>query len=837
MMYLNRFTQRARKAIDLSLSSAKELGNSVAGSEHILLGLIKEKEGIAFKVLTKIGLTEEYTQDKIVEINGSSSITPENITLSQRSKKILELAGIFANKLKTDYIGTEHILLAMIQEGEGQGIKILKNAGIDSKLVVQFIIDMIGLEVYSQDNFSKESYSRDSYYTNIEPETKSKPTSKLLDKYGVNLTLYAEGNNIDPVIGRDKEIKRVIQILSRRTKNNPILIGDPGVGKTSVIEGLALNIVSGNVPDTLKNKSIYTLEMGSLLAGSKYRGEFEDRVKDVIKEVSKNKDIILFIDEVHTMIGTGSTGENSMDASNILKPALARGEIKIIGATTINEYRKYFGKDPALERRFQPVKIKEPSKEDTKKILAGLRSKYEEHHKVKISDEAINSAVELSVRYISDRYLPDKAIDLIDEASSMVKLSKVGALEEIDLIEEKLRKIIKEKEDAIRVQNFEKAARLRNSQIKAKEELEYIKSKQDSPLVNRRVVDRESIARVVELWTGIPVNKIVEEEAERLLNLEEILHNRVVGQDQAIKSISRAVRRSRAGISDPNRPIGSFLFLGPTGVGKTELSKALAEAQFGSENKIIRIDMSEYMEKHSVSRMVGSPPGYIGHEEGGQLTEAVRRNPYSVILFDEVEKAHPDVFNILLQVLDDGILTDSKGRTIDFKNTIIIMTSNVGASLIKKRNTLGFAVENKDEIAINKYEMMKKNIMTDLKQKFRPEFLNRIDDIIVFHSLTERDIQKIVELMCRNLKNRLKSMDIDLEIREEAIKLITKSGLDLEYGARPLKRAVQKELEDKLSDIILMGKLKRGKKAIVTKDLDEIVIEVENNREKLLKKV
>lgn len=837
MMYLNRFTQRARKAIDLSLSSAKELGNSVAGSEHILLGLIKEKEGIAFKVLTKIGLTEEYTQDKIVEINGSSSITPENITLSQRSKKILELAGIFANKLKTDYIGTEHILLAMIQEGEGQGIKILKNAGIDSKLVVQFIIDMIGLEVYSQDNFSKESYSRDSYYTNIEPETKSRPTSKLLDKYGVNLTLYAEGNNIDPVIGRDKEIKRVIQILSRRTKNNPILIGDPGVGKTSVIEGLALNIVSGNVPDTLKNKSIYTLEMGSLLAGSKYRGEFEDRVKDVIKEVSKNKDIILFIDEVHTMIGTGSTGENSMDASNILKPALARGEIKIIGATTINEYRKYFGKDPALERRFQPVKIKEPSKEDTKKILAGLRSKYEEHHKVKISDEAINSAVELSVRYISDRYLPDKAIDLIDEASSMVKLSKVGALEEIDLIEEKLRKIIKEKEDAIRVQNFEKAARLRNSQIKAKEELEYIKSKQDSPLVNRRVVDRESIARVVELWTGIPVNKIVEEEAERLLNLEEILHNRVVGQDQAIKSISRAVRRSRAGISDPNRPIGSFLFLGPTGVGKTELSKALAEAQFGSENKIIRIDMSEYMEKHSVSRMVGSPPGYIGHEEGGQLTEAVRRNPYSVILFDEVEKAHPDVFNILLQVLDDGILTDSKGRTIDFKNTIIIMTSNVGASLIKKRNTLGFAVENKDEIAINKYEMMKKNIMTDLKQKFRPEFLNRIDDIIVFHSLTERDIQKIVELMCRNLKNRLKSMDIDLEIREEAIKLITKSGLDLEYGARPLKRAVQKELEDKLSDIILMGKLKRGKKAIVTKDLDEIVIEVENNREKLLKKV
>lgn len=837
MMYLNRFTQRARKAIDLSLSSAKELGNSVAGSEHILLGLIKEKEGIAFKVLTKIGLTEEYTQDKIVEINGSSSITPENITLSQRSKKILELAGIFANKLKTDYIGTEHILLAMIQEGEGQGIKILKNAGIDSKLVVQFIIDMIGLEVYSQDNFSKESYSRDSYYTNIEPETKSRPTSKLLDKYGVNLTLYAEGNNIDPVIGRDKEIKRVIQILSRRTKNNPILIGDPGVGKTSVIEGLALNIVSGNVPDTLKNKSIYTLEMGSLLAGSKYRGEFEDRVKDVIKEVSKNKDIILFIDEVHTMIGTGSTGENSMDASNILKPALARGEIKIIGATTINEYRKYFGKDPALERRFQPVKIKEPSKEDTKKILAGLRSKYEEHHKVKISDEAINSAVELSVRYISDRYLPDKAIDLIDEASSMVKLSKAGALEEIDLIEEKLRKIIKEKEDAIRVQNFEKAARLRNSQIKAKEELEYIKSKQDSPLVNRRVVDRESIARVVELWTGIPVNKIVEEEAERLLNLEEILHNRVVGQDQAIKSISRAVRRSRAGISDPNRPIGSFLFLGPTGVGKTELSKALAEAQFGSENKIIRIDMSEYMEKHSVSRMVGSPPGYIGHEEGGQLTEAVRRNPYSVILFDEVEKAHPDVFNILLQVLDDGILTDSKGRTIDFKNTIIIMTSNVGASLIKKRNTLGFAVENKDEIAINKYEMMKKNIMTDLKQKFRPEFLNRIDDIIVFHSLTERDIQKIVELMCRNLKNRLKSMDIDLEIREEAIKLITKSGLDLEYGARPLKRAVQKELEDKLSDIILMGKLKRGKKAIVTKDLDEIVIEVENNREKLLKKV
>ncbi|HFL3547120.1 TPA: ATP-dependent Clp protease ATP-binding subunit, partial [Clostridioides difficile] len=649
--------------------------------------------------------------------------------------------------------------------------------------------------------------------------------SKVLDKYGRNLTLYAKQNKIDPVIGREKEIQRVIQILSRRTKNNPVLIGDPGVGKTAIAEGLATNIALGNVPETLKNKTLYSLEMGSLLAGAKYRGEFEERIKEVVDEVVKNGNIILFIDEMHTIIGAGSTGEGSIDASNILKPALARGEIQVIGATTIDEYRKHVEKDSALERRFQPVMVDEPTKEDSIKILEGLRDKYEAHHKVKITDDAIKAAVELSTRYISDRYLPDKAIDLIDEAASKVRLKENTPPSEIKKLELEIENIDKEKEEAVRCQDFEKAAKIRDEQGLLKKQLEDVRERWNKSSKHSDLVDGEVIAEVVGLWTGIPVNKILEEEADRLLRLEEILHNRVIGQEQAVKSISKAIRRSRAGLKDPNRPIGSFLFLGPTGVGKTELSKALAEVQFGDENQIIRIDMSEYMEKHAVSRMIGSPPGYVGHDEGGQLTEKVRRNPYSVILFDEIEKAHPDVFNILLQILDDGRLTDSKGRTVDFKNTIVIMTSNVGASTIGRQKTLGFSIAKGDEEEKSQYEKMKENIMGELKQRFRPEFLNRIDDIIVFHSLNENHISKIVLLMAAKLQERLKEMDIKLEMSDEAVKLISKSGFDLEYGARPLKRALQKELEDELSEAILKGNVKKGSNVVAKVKDEKIVFE------------
>ncbi|MGL5347090.1 MAG: ATP-dependent Clp protease ATP-binding subunit [Peptostreptococcaceae bacterium] len=804
-MYFNRFTERAKKAIDLSLESAQMLGHKVVGSEHILLGLVREKEGIAAKVLLKLGVNEKYIEEKIIEIEGKLDTPSIDIILSPRSKQILELSGMFANKLRTNYIGTEHILLAIVQEGEGLGLKILKYARVDEKAIVQLIIDMIGLEEYSttQDNTSNSKNKSQSL-----TQTQSQ-NSKILDKYGRNLTQHAKQNKIDPVIGREKEIERVIQILSRRTKNNPVLIGDPGVGKTSVAEGLAIDISKGNVPDSLKNKIIYTLDMGAMLAGAKYRGEFEERIKQVVDEVIKNGNIILFIDELHTIIGAGSTGESTIDASNILKPVLSRGEIQVVGATTIDEYRKHVEKDPALERRFQPVMITEPTKEVTVKILEGLREKYEVHHKVKITDEAIKTAVDLSVRYITDRFLPDKAIDLIDEAASRVRLRKVvpNVSDDSDGSEDNL---------------FKSDMKLNTSKEEIKKTIEEIKFQWDKEEEYEDTVDSEVISEVVELWTGVPVNKIVEEEADRLLKLEEILHDRVIGQDQAVKSIARAIRRSRAGLKDPNRPIGSFLFLGPTGVGKTELSKALAEVQFGDENQIIRIDMSEYMEKHAVSRMIGSPPGYVGHNEGGQLTEKVRRNPYSVVLFDEIEKAHPDVFNILLQILDDGRLTDSKGRTIDFKNTIVIMTSNVGATIISKQKTLGFSTKVDKEAEIkNDYEKMKDKIMGELKQRFRPEFLNRIDDIIVFHSLTEDHISEIVKLMTKEVIQRLKNMNISLEMSEEAVRLIAKAGSDLEYGARPLKRAIQKELEDQLSEAILKGDVKKG---------DIVVAELEDNK-------
>ena len=806
-MYFNRFTQRAQRAIDLSLEAAEKLGHEVVGSEHILLGLIREKDGIAAKVLGKLGLTSKILEKRIIEIEGKVDIIPLDITLSPITKQILELSGIFANKLNTNYIGTEHILLALVQESEGIAVKILNSEGIDERIIVQLIIDMIGLD---DDLDNEEEKTKKEVSIKSQPKAKQ-VSSKLLGKYGINLTEYASEGKIDPVVGREKEIQRVIQILSRRTKNNPVLIGDPGVGKTSIIEGLALNISSGNIPESLQDKVLYTLDMGSMLAGAKYRGEFEERIKNVVDEVIKNKNIILFIDELHTIIGAGSTGESTIDASNILKPALSRGELQVIGATTIDEYRKHVEKDSALERRFQPIMVNEPTKEESIKILEGLRKKYEEHHKVKISDEAIKSAVDLSVRYITDRYLPDKAIDLVDEASSRVRLKQGSTKSTVKKLENKIQ-ILESNKEGIEKNDLKEETYV---------QLEKAQKDLDKLYKNIEVVDSEDIAEVVELWTGIPINKLIEGESDKLLRLEDRLHERVIGQEQAIKSIARAIRRSRAGLKDPSKPIGSFLFLGPTGVGKTELSKALAEVQFGDENQIIRIDMSEYMEKHAVSRMIGSPPGYVGHDEGGQLTEKVRRKPYSVILFDEIEKAHPDVFNILLQILDDGRLTDSKGRSIDFKNTIIIMTSNVGATTINKQKTLGFS-SNKDgeEKAKDQYERMKENIIGELKKQFRPEFLNRIDDTIVFHSLSEDDISKIVIIMTKDLINRLEVLGIKLELTEEAIKFISKAGFDLEYGARPLKRAIQKELEDELSEEILLGAIKKGY---------TVVAEVENN--------
>ena len=766
----------------------------------------KEGDGVASRVLLKLGITPKYIEGKIIEKKGIIPIMPIDLVLSPRSEEILEISGIFADKFKSEYIETEHILLGILQQGENLAVNILKEAGIDDKSIVELIIDTVGLDSVTTNKENKPNYP-----------TRTQTSSKILDKYGKNLTLVASQNKIDPVIGREKEIERAIQILSRRTKNNPVFIGDPGVGKTSVAEGLAANIASGNVPDNLIGKVLYTLDMGSMLAGAKYRGEFEERIKQVVDEVVKNGNIILFIDELHTIIGAGSTGESTIDASNILKPVLSRGDIQIIGATTIDEYRKHIEKDSALERRFQPVLITEPTKEETIKILEGLREKYESHHNVKITYEAIVAAVDLSIRYITDRFLPDKAIDLIDESASRVRLREINSQKNILNSEKYI--LSKEINDEL------------NRDIGKNLDLD-ISTKSSQGIVNIEIpkksyigiVDKEIIAEVVELWTGVPVNKIVEEEAERLLNLEEILHGRVVGQDQAVKSISRAIRRSRAGLKDPKRPIGSFLFLGPTGVGKTELCKALAEVQFGDENQIIRIDMSEYMEKHAVSKLIGSPPGYVGYNEGGQLTEKVRRNPYSVVLFDEIEKAHEDVFNILLQILDDGRLTDSKGRMVDFKNTILIMTSNVGATKINKKNhqVLGFGTnKDKEEETKDQYDKMKESIMGELKQKFKPEFLNRIDDIIVFHPLEEYHIYEIVKLMTREVIERLKSLNIDLKMSEEAVKLIAQEGMDLEYGARPLKRAIQKELEDTLSEAILKGDIKKG---------SSVVAEIEDNK-------
>ena len=808
-MYFSRFTQKSKKVIELSLKCARRLGHNRVDSEHLLLGLSKEGSGVASKVLLTLGITPKYIEDKIIDKKGIIPITPIDLTLSNRSEEILEISGIFADKFKSEYIDTEYILLGILQQGEGIAVDILKEAGIEDRYIVELIIDIVGLDSITTNQESKSNYP-----------SEIQASSKLLEKYGKNLTLIASQNKIDPVIGREKEIERAIQILSRRTKNNLVFIGDPGVGKTSVAEGLAINISSGNVPDNLIGKVLYTLDMGSMLAGAKYRGEFEERMKQVIEEVAKNGNIILFIDELHTIIGAGSTGESTIDASNILKPALSRGDIQIIGATTIDEYRKHIEKDSALERRFQPVLITEPTKEETIEILKGLREKYEGHHNVKITDEAIVAAVDLAIRYITDRFLPDKAIDLIDESASRVRLRE-NSLQKNSISTDKC---TLDKETDYKLNEDIIEDEILGIGIKLSDNIPNIENHKKSYV---GIVDKEIIAEVVELWTGVPVNQIVEEEAYKLLNLEEILHGRIVGQDQAVMSISKAIRRSRAGLKDPKRPIGSFLFLGPTGVGKTELCKALAEVQFGDENQIIRIDMSEYMEKHAVSKLIGSPPGYVGYNEGGQLTEKVRRNPYSVVLFDEIEKAHGDVFNILLQILDDGRLTDSKGRMIDFKNTILIMTSNVGATKINKNKVLGFETNKDKEDTRNQYDKMKESIMGELKQKFKLEFLNRIDDIIVFHPLEEYHIYEIVKLMTRDVIQRLKSLDIDLKISEEAVKLIAKEGLDLEYGARPLKRAIQRELEDTLSEAILKGDIKKGNSVIAEIDNNKIVYKCE----------
>ncbi|MCR8636336.1 MULTISPECIES: ATP-dependent protease ATP-binding subunit ClpC [Paenibacillus] len=790
-MMFGRFTERAQKVLSLAQEEAVRLGHNNIGTEHILLGLIREGDGIAAKALIALGLGLEKIQDEVEALIGRGQEQPTNIAYTPRAKKVIELSMDEARKLGHTYVGTEHILLGLIREGEGVAARVLNNLGVSLNKARQQVLQLLGSsEVVSTNHGSNANVNT--------------PT---LDGLARDLTSYAKDGNLDPVIGRSKEIERVIQVLSRRTKNNPVLIGEPGVGKTAIAEGLAQKIINNEIPETLRDKRVMTLDMGSVVAGTKYRGEFEDRLKKIMDEIRQAGNIILFIDELHTLIGAGGA-EGAIDASNILKPALARGELQCIGATTLDEYRKYIEKDAALERRFQPITVDQPSPEEAIQILHGLRDRYEAHHRVKITDEAIEQAVKLSDRYITDRFLPDKAIDLIDEASSKVRLRSYTVPPDLKKLENKLEDIRKEKDAAVQSQEFEKAASLRDTEQKLREELDTTKNewKEKQGRTDSEVTP-DDIAQVVASWTGIPVVKLAEEETERLLKMEEILHDRVIGQEEAVKAVSRAIRRARAGLKDPKRPIGSFIFLGPTGVGKTELARALAESLFGDDNAVIRIDMSEYMEKHSTSRLVGAPPGYVGYEEGGQLTEKVRRKPYSVVLLDEIEKAHPEVFNILLQVLEDGRLTDSKGRTVDFRNTLIIMTSNVGADMIKKNSSLGFtAVQD----AGKDYGNMKDKVMSELKKSFRPEFLNRIDEIIVFHSLEEAHIAQIVTLMADDLRKRLKEQDVDFVLTDKAKAFLAKEGFDPTYGARPLRRAIQKHIEDRLSEELLRGMITKG---------------------------
>lgn len=815
---MQRFTDDAQRVLSFAQEAALELGHDYVGTEHVLIGLIKVKNGVAAKALNELGLSAETIIEDVEEHIGRGNKKVSSVYMTPRVKHVLELAVEVANHMNHNYVGTEHILLGLLSDGGGVAVGILRNHNIRANDIVDTIRTILG--------------SSDSASHSAEDRKDNSSLGELAD-FGTDLNESAKQGKIDPVIGRDKEIARVIQILSRRTKNNPVLIGEPGVGKTAIAEGLAQRIVNGNVPEILRNKRIISLSISSMLAGAKYRGEFEERLKKAIDEVQKHDDMIIFIDEIHTLVGAGAT-EGAMDAANILKPALARGEFQVVGATTLDEYKKHIEKDAALERRFQPVLVGEPSEEDALEILKGLRDRYEAFHKAKITDEALEAAVSLSSRYITDRFLPDKAIDVVDEAASKVRMKVFSAAPDVKALETQLADVKKEKEAAVTAQEFEKAAEMRDEEKRIEKEINDKKKAAKENSDAKLVVTDEDIASVVAQWTGIPVSKIAQEESESLLHLEEELHKRVIGQDEAVVAVSKAVRRARAGLKDPKRPIGSFLFLGPTGVGKTELARALAVALFGDETAMIRLDMSEYMEKHTVSRLVGAPPGYVGYEEGGQLTDAVRRKPYSVILLDEVEKAHADFFNILLQVLDDGRLTDSQGRTVDFRNTVIIMTSNLGAKALRKDSPeLGFLAAKKadsnteDTNGVN-FKEAKKSVMDSVKRHFRPEFLNRIDEMIVFHALTSNDLKQIVTILMDTVVKRLGDMGLSLKISPAAMDLLVKEGSDFSMGARPLKRAIQRLIEDPISDLILQGNAPEG--AIIKADVEDehIVVKASN---------
>lgn len=800
-----RFTERANKVMLLAEDEAKRLNHGYVGTEHLLLGLIREGQGVAAKALAEVGINFNQVKAEVEKIIGRGEKPIEGkLGFTPRSKKVLNLALDEARQLGHNYIGTEHLLLGLIREGEGVAARVLKELGADLDVIRRAVINLLGGGQSTPNSKNRR---------------KSQSSTPTLDEFSRDLTEMAEEGKLDPVIGREKEIERVIQILSRRTKNNPCLIGEPGVGKTAIAEGLAQRVVQENVPENLLDKRVVTLDLSSLVAGSKYRGEFEKRMKAVIDEIRQAGDVVIFIDEIHTLVGAGAA-EGAIDAANILKPALARGELQCIGATTLDEYRKHIEKDAALERRFQAIKVDEATEDETIEILKGLRDTYEAHHRVKIDDGAIRAAVYLSNRYITDRFLPDKAIDLIDEAGSRVRLRQNTRPPQVKELSSRLEDIEKEKEAAIKAQEFEKAANLRDEEKRLREELENTRKEwKQQKGINHTVVTEEDIADIVSSWTGIPVSKMTMEESARLLNLEDELHERVIGQDEAIVAVSKAVRRARAGLKDPKRPIGSFIFLGPTGVGKTELARALAQAMFNDEDAMIRIDMSEYMEKHAVSRLVGAPPGYVGYDEGGQLTERVRRRPYSVVLLDEIEKAHPEVFNILLQMLEDGHLTDAQGRKVDFRNTVIIMTSNVGATMIEKNTKIGFGTESEEEKEKNEYEKMKDRVMSELRRTFRPEFLNRLDEVIVFHALNKNHIKSIVELMLKELENRLEEQKMNIEVSGVAKEFLAEEGFDVEFGARPLRRAIQKYVENPLAEKLLEGGFKLD---------DTILIDIEN---------
>ena len=814
---MQRFTDDAQRVLSFAQEAALELGHDYVGTEHVLIGLTKVKNGVAAKALEELGIVTEDIFEAVEEQVGRGNKKATSIYMTPRVKHVLELAIQVANRMNHNYVGTEHILLGLLSDGGGVAVGILRAMNIRSNDIVEAIRHILGS-------------STNGDHSGQEGANNNGDLGDLTD-FATDLNESAKQGKIDPVIGRDTEIQRVIQILSRRTKNNPVLIGEPGVGKTAIAEGLAQRIVNGNVPEILRNKRIISLSIGSMLAGAKYRGEFEERLKKAIDEVQQHDDMIIFIDEIHTLVGAGAT-EGAMDAANILKPALARGEFQVIGATTLDEYKKHIEKDAALERRFQPVQVGEPNEEDALEILRGLRDRYEAFHKAKITDEALKAAVTLSSRYITDRFLPDKAIDVVDEAASKVRMKVFSAAPDVKALEDRLNSVKKEKEAAVTSQDFEKAAKLRDEEQALVKEIDDKKSVAKEESDQKLIVTEDDIAAVVAQWTGIPVAKIAEEESETLLHLEDELHKRVIGQDDAVTAVAKAVRRARAGLKDPKRPIGSFLFLGPTGVGKTELARALASSLFGDESAMIRLDMSEYMEKHTVSRLVGAPPGYVGYEEGGQLTDAVRRKPYSVILLDEVEKAHADFFNILLQVLDDGRLTDSQGRTVDFRNTVIIMTSNLGAKALHKNSTeLGFLAPKKVESHTNDsksidFKEAKKSVMDAVKRHFRPEFLNRIDEMIVFHPLTEEDLTKIVTILMSDVTKRLGERDLQLEITSEAMKLLVKEGSDITMGARPLKRAIQRLIEDPVSDLILKGEAIAGKTIKVDAKDNDIVVTI-----------